>query len=67
MAFKTVGQLLHIVVKRLNFPHRAQVVAICFVLRQTDDLPISQLNQQRDVSPAYRRAQLAASRQRLGL
>src|SRR6266542_6895149 len=67
VALEAVGQLLHVAVERLHLPHCTQVVTICFVLRQTDDLPFPQLHQQCDVSFSYRRAQLAPSRQSFGL
>jgi hypothetical protein len=67
VALKTIGQLFHVAVLGFEFAHRAQVVAIRFMLRKTNDLALAKFNQQRYVSLAYGRAQLAAPGQRLSL
>ena len=43
--FKTLGKLFYVSVQRLDISDCAEVITICFVLRQANDLPIAQLKQ----------------------
>src|ERR1051325_165199 len=67
MPLETVGKLLHVWIKRFNAPDCAQVVVIRFVLLETDNLALTEFNQQGDVSLADGSAQIAGARQTFSL
>src|SRR6266446_1464369 len=60
MNFETVSQLAHGCVQRRSFAHRAEVIAIRFMLRETNHLTIGKLAQECDVGLANRCPQIAA-------
>ena len=63
MNFKTVRQLAHRGVQRCSFAYRAEVIAIRFMLRETNHLAIGKFAQECDVAFANGRSQIAAPRQ----
>jgi len=67
MKFKTGCQLLHRTVQARSFRTEFRLIAICFVLRQANDLTISKFAQKGNVSFANSRSQISIAGQRLGL
>src|SRR2546425_10323569 len=64
---ETVGAPPHGAVQRGSAAPRAQVIAIGFVLLETNDFAIAQFAQKRDISFADRPAEVSAAREQLGL
>src|SRR5205823_4783465 len=67
ITFVSSGRAGHALVESGALAHVAQIISVCFMLRQADYLSIAKLAEQSDVAFADRFTQLAFARQTLGI